>query len=131
MVVNEAGRVRLYAPMHNPILNRRYYHRLEFSDLQKAYMNRIVEVGVDKRGDPVYSPAAVVWLTNSDRRQFIGGVTFDPTGNHQDPAILNLWEGLAVMPTPGRWNLMKDHILGVICVSNREHYDYRSPGWRA
>ena len=44
MVVNEAGKVRLYAPTHDPILNRRYYHRMEFSDLQKAYMNRMVEV---------------------------------------------------------------------------------------
>ena len=45
MVVNEGGKILLYAPMHDPILTRRYHHRMDFADLQRAYMNRSVKVG--------------------------------------------------------------------------------------
>lgn len=123
-VINESGKAIIYAPNFDPILNRRYHHRMGFSDLGKLYMNRRVKIGQGKNGEPILADAATVWLRHRDRKQFIGGVTFDPGGNHQDPEILNLWQGFAVNPARGRWNLMQDHILTVICASDREHYDY-------
>ena len=51
MVVNEDGKAMLYAPAHDPILNRRYHHRMDFADLQKLYLNRTVRNGVDKKGE--------------------------------------------------------------------------------
>lgn len=48
------------------------------------------------------------------RRQYLGGVTFDPT-NRAPADFLNLWRGFTVAPQPDDWSLMKDHIERVIC----------------
>src|SRR5271168_2102740 len=55
MVVSEGGKVMLYQPDTDLILNRRFYQRVEFADFQKMWMNRTVRNGVDKKGDPVFS----------------------------------------------------------------------------
>ena len=115
MVVSEAGKVMLYEPDTDPILNRRFYQRLDFADFHKMWLNRTVKTGVDKKGDPVFSQVAPLWLRHPDRRQFIRGVIFDPSGSNRDPDKLNLWQGFAMQPRPGSWEKMKDHILNVIC----------------
>jgi hypothetical protein len=117
-VINEAGRAVIYEPAHDPILNRRYHNKLGFADFEKLHLNRMVKVG-DK-----FLPAATVWLRHRDRRQYIRGVTFNPSGNHRDHEVLNLWQGFAVEPTAGRWDLMKSHIYEVICGSSHELYGY-------
>jgi hypothetical protein len=124
MVVNEGGKAIIYKSAHDPVLGRRYYLRMDFADLQKLYLNRTVRSGVDKNGKPVFSPVAQVWLRHRDRRQYIDGVTFDPSGNHDNPEVLNLWQGFAVQPRPGSWNRLKAHILAVICDGKRELCDY-------
>lgn len=124
MVVNDSGKAVIYEPAHDPILNRRYYRRMDFSDLYKLYLNDTVLTGVDKKGEPTYSQVAQVWARHKDRKQFIGGVTFNPSGSHNDPSTLNLWQGFAIKPKPGSWVRMKSHILEVICDGNRELYDY-------
>jgi hypothetical protein len=117
-VINEAGKAVIYEPAHDPILNRRYHNKLGFADFEKLHLNRMVKVG-DK-----FLPAATVWLRHRDRRQYIRGVTFDPSGSHRDPEVLNLWQGFAPEPKAGDWNLMKNHMFEVICASSQEHYDY-------
>ena len=124
MVVNEDGKAKLYAPAHDPILNRRFHHRMDFADLQKLYLNRTVRVGVDKDGEPVFNQVAGVWLRHRDRRQYIDGVVFDPSGNHDNPDILNLWQGFAVKSKSGSWERMKRHIYEVICCSTQALFDY-------
>ncbi len=124
MVVNEAGKAILYAPAYDPVLKRRYHNRMEFADLQKLHLNRTVRNGVDKKGEPVFNQVAQVWLRHRDRRQYIDGVTFDPSGSHDNPDVLNLWQGFAVKPKPGSWKRMQRHIFEVICSSKQELYDY-------
>ena len=94
MVVSEGGKVMLYKPDTDPILNRRFYQRIDFADFQKMYMNRTVLFGVDRKGDPASSQVGPLWLRHPDRRQFIGGVIFDPSGSNSDPEKLKSVAGL-------------------------------------
>ena len=124
MVVNEAGKAVIYAPAEDPILHRRYYTRLGFHDLAKLYLNRRVEVGRDSKNNPIMRPVADVWLRHPDRRQFIGGIIFDPSGRAAPPDTLNLWTGFAVEARPGSWKLMQAQICDIICRGNGELFDY-------
>ena len=124
MIVREAGKAVIYSPACDPILQREYYDRLSFSDLRQLYLNRTVVVRSGDDGSPVRKPAAEVWLHHRDRRQFIGGVSFDPSGQHARPDVFNLWRGFAVEPRPGQWEMMEGHIKNVICNSQQDHYDY-------
>jgi Family of unknown function (DUF5906) len=114
LVLNENGKACIYAPRHDPILNRRFFDRMSFEDLEKLYLNRFIVVGKDKGGSPKRRRAAPLWLSHSDRRQYIGGVVFDPACRN-GPDVLNLWEGFAVKPHPGSWAKLADHIHTVIC----------------
>jgi hypothetical protein len=121
MVVNEAGKAVIYAPAEDPILHRRYFDRLGFGDLRSLYMNRLIEVGRDDKGNPILKPVAEVWLHH---RQFICGVTFDPSGAPTAEGTLNLWQGFAIQPRPGSWERLRVHIRDVICCGNRDQYEY-------
>jgi hypothetical protein len=116
-VVNEAGKVWVFEEWEDPQLRRNVIVRFSFADFQRLFMNR-----------GVVTPAGEVslgkfWLGNRDRRQYLGGVTFDPA--EQAPAeCWNLWRGFAVEPRQGDWRLMHDHICDVICAGVEEHRNY-------
>jgi hypothetical protein len=101
MVVNEAGKAIIYQPAHDAVLNRRHYQRITFDDLKRLHLNRRVRVGHDRDGKPIYREVAGIWLRHPDRRQYIGGVIFDPSGKKAPPDALNLWQGFAVRPQHG------------------------------
>lgn len=124
MVVCDAGKTLIFKPAYEPILKRSYFERIEFGDFSKTYLNRSVLVGVDKNDNEVYSPAATVWLKHPDRKQYIGGVIFDPSGRRYSGDTLNLWRGFAVQPKPGSWERLKTHIHRNICNSDQTKYDY-------
>jgi hypothetical protein len=129
MVVNEAGKAVIYEPAYDPLLNRQYYIRLTFADLRRLYQNRRVCVGSDG-GEPVLIKVADVWLSHPCRRQYIGGIVFDPSRQHVRADQLNLWQGFAVQPCRGSWSLMHEHIKTVICAGNLEYLNYFI-GWMA
>lgn len=124
MVVNEAGKAVIYAPAYDPVLKRQRFDRMAFEDLKRLYLNRRIKVGEDEKGKAVMRGAADHWLTSPDRKQYINGVTFDPSDRAQDDGILNLWKGFAAKPAPGDWSLMRDHIKFVICKNDHERFDY-------
>ena len=67
--------------------------------------------------------AAQLWLEHPRRREYLGGLVFDPS--KQAPKdYFNLWCGLGVVARRGSWRLMQEHVLRVICCGNREHYEY-------
>jgi hypothetical protein len=120
-VVNEQGKAMVYERVRDPILDRYLLTRITFADFKKLYQNRFVDIpsenGTHRR------PAAEYWLSHEDRRQFISGVVFDPTGKAR-PDCWNLWSGFAVEPQPGDWSLMREHIRSVICAGNDAHFEY-------
>ena len=116
-VVNEAGKAVVYQQADDPILKRKVLIRITFPDLRKFYQNRLIQVG-----DAVTTEANH-WLNSPNRREYLGGVVFDPTDNA--PAdCWNLWSGFAVKPKAGDWSLMQNHIRDVICAGNDGNFEY-------
>lgn len=112
-VVKDGGRTMIAHWRHDPVLDRDELERLTFTDFRNLQLNN--NVG--------RTNAAEVWLANPKRRQYLGGVVFDPTG--QAPAsCLNLWRGFAVDPAPGDWRLMQGHLRDVICSGDAGNFDY-------
>jgi hypothetical protein len=130
MVVNEAGKAVIFAPNRDPVLGRAFYDRMSFTDLRNLYLNRKVVVGVSEEGDPIKVSVATVWLSHPDRKKYIGGVIFDPSGTPSPPDVLNLWTGFAIKPEPGDWSLLRAHIRDVLCSGN-EAWDRYLMGWMA
>ena len=124
MVVCEAGKAMIYEPAYDLALKRRFHTRITFEDFKKLYLNRYIKVGKNQDGAPIRKPAATVWLNHSDRRQYIGGVTFDPSGKHARPDELNLWKGFDIEPKPGSWVGLRGHIFRIICGGNREYFEF-------
>jgi hypothetical protein len=120
-VVNEAGAAVVYESKVDPILNRKILVRITFENLKKFYQNRLVTVQTP-HGSTTKS-AAVWWLDDPRRRQYLDGVVFDPAGNAPS-TCWNLWSGFSVEPKEGDWNLMRDHIHRVICSGDNAHKEY-------
>jgi hypothetical protein len=125
-VVNEAGKAVVYERRLDPVLERQVLVRIEFEALRKFYMNKQLTITVlqsPRKPRQVTKSEAEWWLSSEQRRQYLDGVVFDPTGR-APPTYWNLWSGFAVEPHTGDWSLMENHIYEVICSRNDEHADY-------
>jgi hypothetical protein len=121
-VVSEAGKAMVYERVLDPMLKRYVITRSRFDDFRKFYQNQSVEVrGAD--GSLKHKSAGDFWLDHPLRRQYLGGVVFDPT-NKVGSDYWNLWSSFGVDPRPGDWGLMQDHIYKVICAGIDEHYEF-------
>jgi hypothetical protein len=123
-VVNDAGKAVVFEQPYDPLLHRNLIMRISFQDFRRLYMNRNLQVGRHGEGRPILKPAAEVWLRHPARSQFIGGVTFDPSGKHVPDDVLNLWRGFAVEPKPGSWSRMQDHLLTIVCGGHTDLFTY-------
>jgi hypothetical protein len=114
MVVNEGGKCVVYAPRVDPTSGRTNYDRITFDDFHRMYLNR--EVWHGKK----LQKASKVWLEDPNRKQYLGGIVFNPLGDTPDN-VFNLWKGLAIQPKAGgSWAKLKDHIRTVICQTQAE-----------
>ncbi len=127
-VVNENGRTVVLAPRQDEMLHRLVYDRMTFTDLRDFYMNRLIKVGSDSKGNPNYLSVAKVWLGHRERRQY-NEVVFAP-GKEARPGVLNLWNGFNVRPAPGDWSILREHIRTVLCAGDDTHFNYLI-GWMA
>lgn len=88
---------------------------LGVDDFKNLIADRTVVAG-DKK-----VPVSGIWLRSPDRRTYTN-VVFDP--DKTSPDILNLYEGLAIKPRPGKWSLFEEHIFENICGGRRDHYEW-------
>jgi hypothetical protein len=103
--------------------------RIAFEDLKKMYCNRMH--GEEKEVTINGKPQLVTewhtwtnwWLAHRRRRQYLGGVVFDPT-DRAPPNCWNLWTGFKVEPKAGDWHLMRQHVRRVICGGDPEVGNY-------
>jgi hypothetical protein len=121
-VVNEAGLAVIYEQIIDPIRSRKVLVRIKFPDLKKFYQNRLITVP-KADGGVVTKTAADWWLNHERRRQYLGGVVFDPTGKAPHDCW-NLWSGFSVEQKPGDWSLMEAHIRKVICAGDNTLAEY-------
>ncbi len=129
MLVNEAGRALIFSPRWDKNLKRSVYTRMLEKDFRLLLLNDSINVGIDEHGVPKTKTAADVWLRHPGRRQYLGGVVFDPTNNHE-PDELNLWHGFSVEPKRGKWDKLQDHVKIILCNKDQVAYDYLI-GWMA
>jgi hypothetical protein len=129
-VVNEAGKCIVMKRTRDPVFgNREMLERISFDDLARMYLPRRVKTvrrEVTSQGTKyIFGSKQLIpwWLNHPRRREYLGGVTFDPTGKAPGN-FLNLWRGFAVKPVPGEWGLMKDHLLKVICRGDPARGEY-------
>lgn len=113
-----------------------------FSAFRERYANQYVMVEKEKRGELVEEPAQVgtYWLNWRKRRSF-EGIDLVPGGGYELPGkILNLWQGYAVQPHPGRWDRMKEHVAEILAEGDPKSLEYimkwsawavQNPGERA
>lgn len=129
-VVNEGGKIGVYQAKYDLVLNRNYHEIQIFDDFHRAYMNRLVCVGVTENGKPIMKGVDAVWLHHRDRRQYLEGIVFDPSRLDAPEGQLNLWTGLAIKPEPGSWSLLREHMLMNLCEGKQELFD-KLFGWCA
>ncbi len=70
---------------------------------------------------------AELFLKSPNRRTF-RKIVLDPSrvGHYQQNGhwYYNLWQGFAFGPKAGDWEKLKDHILKVVCASDRDHFEF-------
>ena len=74
-------------------------------------------------------PAADIWLNHPNRRQYIGGIVFHPSGRPCQPDEYNLWTGFAVTPKKGTWDRMLRHIHSIVANGDQTVASTSSIGW--
>ena len=93
-----------------------------FADFRNSLLNQRVKVGINENGESRYETKGKVWLEHADRRQY-RRVVFLPE-QQVAPDELNLWRGFAFEPNAGDCSLYLEHLRGVICSGNEEHFRY-------
>lgn len=120
--VLDGDKSRVFIDSYDDMLKRKYYNSVSiqvFRDMYEAG-SVLVDDGVSK---PKVKTPANAWLGDSERREYLGGVVFDPSGN-QYTGKLNLWRGFSVKPKKGNWDLIKNHLLKVISANDKDVYRY-------
>jgi Family of unknown function (DUF5906) len=90
-----------------------------FEDFRRRYMNRFV--GADGYQG---KSAGDYWLRHPERLQY-EGVAYEPGGaDVLEGRRLNLWRNFAVVAKRGCWDLLRDHIYGVLANGDRDAGNY-------
>src|SRR4029077_16418438 len=107
----DGGSTVVFREVHDATLDRWTIERFSFDDFQKLYQNKLVPISKKGATEADYIQAGKLWLNHAKRRQYLGGVTFDPTVDPTGSAPAdryNLWAGYPKTPAPGDWSLMRD-----------------------
>ena len=123
-LVSDGGKVNVCTRRLDPVLKRTYLERIGIQDFKAMYQNKTIMIHEKS------TPLGNAWLNWEKRKQYLGGVIFDPSGKNHGDDVINLWQGLPVIAKKGKWPLMKKHIRQVICSNSRELNDYVT-GWLA
>lgn len=128
VIANLGNQCRVIQEVYDPALDRTRLADQSFADFRNRYLNVLIEVGQDAKGQPVRRTLGDWWLRHEHRRQY-ETITFSPGGD--PPDAYNLWRGFAVEPRPGdRHQSYLTHVLENICQGNEAHYRYVL-GWLA
>ncbi len=97
-----------------------------FKTFTERYSNRYIQHNRLKGGQWVdeMAPLGASWL-NWSRRTSYEGIDLIPDGAHILPGnVLNLWQGFAVTPKQGSWELMRRHIAKILARSDIAAMEY-------
>lgn len=122
------GKFRIGTRELDPVLKRESIRYMLDSDVRKHLKVRNIQVGKDKKGNPVMLNLFDWWFDHPKRRAY-EGVTFAP--NQKDvPGYYNLWSGWSVDAKPGDCSLFLNHCRDVLCNGDEAQFKYLM-GWMA
>jgi hypothetical protein len=128
MLVTDGGRAWIYEQRYDRMLKRRYFSHIRPADFRLMYANKQVFLGLDNEGRERYINAAEFWITHPKRRSFLRGFVFHPDappGPDTAEETYNLWQGFNnIVPKPGSWDRLKQHLLLNISRGSDAHYHY-------
>lgn len=124
-VIDEGGHHFVATERRAGPRTRRVIVRYTFAEFKSRFANKSIWLKYSEK--PVN--LAKTWLTWENRRQYLGGVVFDPAGQVGGDAY-NLWRGWPIQPAPGSWSILQDHLYEVLCSKDDDHYRYVF-GWLA
>ena len=116
--VLEGGKATILRENADPITNRKFYDRISPADFEKAYRNQEFQVATGQ-----WASLGGLWMKSPRRRQYLGGVVFDPANRH-GADYKNLWEGFAYKPGEGSWRGLRRHIWKVVCKRDKTSFKY-------
>jgi hypothetical protein len=124
MVSNVGGRPRVCWEEENPLFPGHFTLELQSQkEFCAAHRKRRVKVAADKDGEPVYKPAATVWLDHEYGNIF-ERVIYAPPGIELPDNARNLWRGFSYQPLPGNCQLYLNHLKRNICLNKKERFDW-------
>lgn len=94
-----------------------------FEDFRNRYRNKKVQVGLSEQGKPIEKQVGTWWLDHSQRREY-RELRFLPGKPQEVGPYLNLWRGWSVVPSPGNWSLMREHIETILAGGDAESSAY-------
>lgn len=124
-LTEDGGKHMVCTERYDPTIGRSVLCRFQVAEFKTRYANAFIfRPGGEK---PVN--LAKAWLSWRDRRQYLGGVVFDPEQNHGEH-VYNLWTGWPIQPAKGDWSILRDHIYEVLSSGNDTWFAYIM-GWLA
>jgi hypothetical protein len=103
-------------------LNRELLVFSQRRDIILFYENRHYLVGHTKKGEEVWKSLGEAWLKHRNRLTF-NRIALIPRGP-VPPGTFNLWRGFGVKPKPGKWSLIRQYLLEVICAGNESDFQW-------
>lgn len=123
-VIEEGGEHFVACEDLDSVRRRRMLKRFTFAEYRKRFLNKKIQVG-DRA-----VKLADAWLGWEGRRQFLGGVVFNPTKAELPSNVFNLWRGWPIHPRRGDWSVIQAHLHDVVAAGNEDHFRYVL-GWLA
>jgi 5S rRNA maturation endonuclease (ribonuclease M5) len=121
-VVMVGGKCCVLNETFDPIFKKPDFTLSHPNDLKNYYGNTKVTIYQEGRDEPKKENIASIWLERPERRTF-KGIIFDPNSTEVD-GFYNLFRGLAVQPSKGKWNYFQDHVYEVISNTDPQIANY-------
>lgn len=119
-VIMLGGKCLVLNEIIEPIFNRPDFTLSSTGDFRNYYSNK--KIPSPDNPDKEIS-IANLWLESKDRREYPGGIIFNPGAPSSDDHY-NLWKGLAVEPRAGTWSLYESHIFEVIAGGKQSIFEW-------
>jgi hypothetical protein len=121
VISDVGGRCVVVSETYDSVLNRTKLSRQGFDHFRNRYMNKQVQVGTDKDGNPVFKAKGAWWLLHPNRRQY-ENIVFAP--GQEVIGSYNLWRGFSVEAQAGDCSLFLQLVRDVICGGDERLNDY-------
>lgn len=90
----------------------------------KSLLENQFLIMADRRGKPIKTTHADIWLAHENRRTYPSGLGMFPNQPERYMGYYNMWAGFSIEPEPGNWSLFKDHLRTIICNGDETIFEW-------